>query len=239
MKVSVVLPTYNEREVIVAVVREILSAVPGAEVLVVDDDSPDHTWETVERAFVGNARVRVLRRVGRRGLPSAIAEGITATDGDVVVWLDADMSAEVVPTLCATTEDADVVVASRYVPGGRDSRDARGRVLASRAINLLGSACLGGAVRDWTSGFVAARRTALERVPIRTHYVYGDYCIDFLYRACRTGLRVVEVPYRLPDRRAGETKTSGSVARFGLLGLRYVETILTLRWHALSGRKEA
>ena len=222
MKVSVILPTYNEREVIVAVVREILSAVPEAEVLVVDDDSPDHTWETVERAFVGNARVRVRRRVGRRGLPSAIAEGIAATDGDVVVWLDAD-----------------VVVASRYVPGGGDSRDARGRVLASRAINLLGSACLGGAVRDWTSGFVAARRTALERVPIRTHYVYGDYCIDFLYRACRTGLRVVEVPYWLPDRRAGETKTSGSVARFGLLGLRYVETILTLRWHTLSGRKEA
>jgi dolichol-phosphate mannosyltransferase len=238
MKASVILPTYNERDVIVAVVREILSAVPGAEVLIVDDDSPDRTWETVERAFSGSAEVRVLRRVGRRGLPSAIAEGIAATNGDVVVWLDADMSAEVVPTLCATIEDADVVVASRYVPGGSDSRDARGRVLASRAINLLGSACLGGPVRDWTSGFVAARRTALERVPIRTHYVYGDYCIDFLYRACRAGLRVVEVPYRLLDRRAGETKTSGSVARFGLLGLRYVETILTLRWHTLSGRKE-
>src|SRR5262249_54019917 len=138
-----------------------------------------------------------------------------------------------------TTEDADVVVASRYVPGGRDSRDARGRVLASRAINLLGSACLGGAGRDWTSGFVAARPAAVGGGPLRTPHLRRGYFSDLLYRACRTGLRVVEVPYRLPDRRAGETKTSGSVARFGLLGLRYVETILTLRWHALSGRKEA
>ena len=70
----------------------------------------------------------------------------------------------------------------------------------------------GGPVRDWTSGFVAARRTALARVPIRTHHVYGDYCIDFLHRACRAGLRVVEVPYANVERRAGETKTSPTCA---------------------------
>jgi dolichol-phosphate mannosyltransferase len=234
--VSVLLPTYNEGPVIVPLVQDVLAAVHDAEVLVIDDDSPDQTWAIVEGAFASERRVRVRRRVGRRGLPSALAEGVAATTGLVVVWLDADMSPELIPTLVSATRDADVAVASRYVPGGRDARASRGRVWASRVINGLGSVCLGGAVRDWTSGFVAARRPALERVPLRPDYAYGDYCIDFLYRVDRAGLRVVEIPYVLPDRRAGETKTSGSLVRFGRLGLRYAETILRLRWHTLSGK---
>jgi dolichol-phosphate mannosyltransferase len=228
---AVVLPTYNERDAIVGVVRDILAAVGDVEVLVVDDDSPDRTWEAVATAFAADARVRVLRRVGRRGLASAIAEGIAATRGEVVVWLDADgsMPAAVIPRLVAATAEADVVVASRYVPGGRDARGSVLRVLASRAINRLGTMCLGGPVRDWTSGFVAARRAAVEAVPIRPGHAYGDYCIDFLARAHRAGLRTVEVPYACVERRAGTTKTSPDLRRFAALGLRYVRTILRLR----------
>lgn len=239
MTTSVILPTYNERAVIAGVVREILDAVADAEVLVVDDDSPDRTWAVVGEAFAGDGRARTLRRVGRRGLPSALAEGIAGTRGEAVVWLDADgsMPAGVIPRLLAALEAADVAVASRYAPGGRDARDSRLRVGASRAINLLGRACLGGPVRDWTSGFVAARRTALERVPLRAHYAYGDYCIDFLYRAGRAGLRVVEVPYACLERRAGETKTSPHLVRFAALGLRYVGTIVQLRWDTLTRRR--
>jgi dolichol-phosphate mannosyltransferase len=235
---AVILPTYNERAVIVGVVREILDAVPSVEVLVVDDDSPDRTWEVVGQAFAGDGRARILRRIGRRGLPSALAEGIAATRGEIVVWLDADgsMPAEVIPQLVDAAARADVAVASRYARQGADARDSRLRILASRAINLVGTLCLGGPVRDWTSGFVAARRGALERVPLRTHYVYGDYCIDFLYRACRAGLRVVEVPYRCVERRAGESKTSPDLGRFAALGLRYVGTILQLRWESWSGK---
>lgn len=233
-----ILPTYNERAVIVGLTREILAAVPDGEVLVVDDDSPDRTWEVVGEQFAADGRVRVLRRIGRRGLPSALAEGIAGAGGDVVVWLDADgsMPAEVIPRLVAATAEADVAVASRYAPGGTDARDSRLRILASRAINRLGDVCLGGPVRDWTSGFVAARRRALDRVPLRTDYVYGDYCIDFLYRSGRAGLRVVEVPYRCLERRAGETKTSPDLGRFARLGLRYARTILQLRWETLFGR---
>ena len=231
MTASVVLPTYNEREVIVGVVAEILDAVGDVEVLVVDDDSPDRTWQLVETVFADDHRARALRRIGRRGLPSAIAEGIEATGGDVVVWLDADgsMPADVIPRLVAATADADVAVASRYAAGGTDARDSAARILASRAINTFGTLWLGGPVRDWTSGFVAARRTALQRVPIRANHVYGDYCIDFLHRACRQGLRVVEVPYACVERRAGTTKTSPSLRRFAALGLRYVHTIRRLR----------
>jgi dolichol-phosphate mannosyltransferase len=228
---SVVLPTYNERDVIVGVVAEILEAVGDVEVLVVDDDSPDRTWEIVDSAFADDGRARALRRIGRRGLPSAIADGIGATAGDVVVWLDADgsMPADVIPRLVAATVDADIAVASRYAAGGRDARDSTARILASRAINTFGTVWLGGPVRDWTSGFVAARRSALQRVPIRPDHAYGDYCIDFLHRACRRGLRVVEVPYACVERRAGTTKTSPSLRRFAALGLRYVHTIRRLR----------
>jgi dolichol-phosphate mannosyltransferase len=234
---SVVLPTYNERDVIVGVVGEILDAVADVEVLVVDDDSPDRTWEAVETAFAGDGRARALRRVGRRGLPSAIAEGIAGTRGDVVVWLDADgsMPAAVIPQLVAATADADVAVASRYAAGGRDARDSAARILASRAMNAFGTLWLGGPVRDWTSGFVAARRSALQRVPIRADHVYGDYCIDFLHRACRQGLRVVEVPYACVERRAGTTKTSPSLRRFAALGLRYAQTIRRLRRESRTG----
>ena len=231
MTASVVLPTYNEGEVIVGVVREILDAVGDVEVLVVDDDSPDRTWELVDAAFAGDGRARALRRVGRRGLASAIAEGVTETKGEVVVWLDADgsMPADVIPRLVDATATADIAVASRYAAGGRDARDSAARVLASRAINVFGTLSLGGPVRDWTSGFVAARRTALRRVPIRADHAYGDYCIDFLHRACRQGLRIVEVPYACVERRAGTTKTSPSLRRFAALGLRYAQTIRRLR----------
>jgi dolichol-phosphate mannosyltransferase len=237
MSASVVLPTYNERDVIVPVVREILDAMEDVEVLVVDDDSPDRTWEVVETAFAGDGHARALRRVGRRGLPSAIADGIASTRGDVVVWLDADgsMPAEVIPRLIAATTEADVAVASRYAAGGRDARSSLARIVASRAINAFGTLWLGGPVRDWTSGFVAARRAALARVPIRADHVYGDYCIDFLHRACRHGLRVVEVPYACTERRAGTTKTSPSLRRFAALGLRYAQTIRRLRRESRAG----
>jgi dolichol-phosphate mannosyltransferase len=231
MTVSVVLPTYNEAAVIVGLVRELRAALPDADVLVVDDDSPDRTWEHVEQAFAAEPRVAVLRRIGRRGLPSAIAEGAATSRGELVIWLDADgsMPAEVLPRLRAAAAAADVVVASRYAPGGRDARDGRGRILASRVINGFATLWLGGPVRDWTSGFVAARRAALERVPLRTHYTYGDYCIDFLHRAHRAGLRVVEIPYACVERRAGETKTSPSLGRFARLGWKYVVTVVQLR----------
>ncbi|MGH7320753.1 MAG: glycosyltransferase, partial [Candidatus Rokuibacteriota bacterium] len=164
MTPSVILPTYNERAVIVGLVREILTAVRDVEVLVVDDDSPDRTWETVEQGFVGDPRARVLRRIGRRGLPSALAEGIAGTKGAVAVWLDADgsMPADVIPRLIAATAAADVAIASRYAPGGADARGSRVRILASSLINRFATVCLGGPVRDWTSGFVAARRAALD-----------------------------------------------------------------------------
>jgi glycosyltransferase involved in cell wall biosynthesis len=231
VKVSVVLPTYCERDTILALVGEIQEVLKDAEIVVVDDDSPDRTWAAVEEAARDDPRLRVIRRIGRRGLPGAIAEGLAAGAGESLVWLDADgsMPPKVIPDLIGALEEADVAVASRYVAGGEDARESRLRIATSRILNLVASTVLSRDVRDYTSGFVAIRREALERVPLRTDYVYGDYCIDFLYRACRAGLRVREIPYRNVERQAGETKTASDLGRFVGLGVAYLKTIFRLR----------
>src|SRR5262249_57445230 len=114
-------------------------------------------------------------RVGGRGRAWATAEGIAASKGDVVVWLDADgsMPADVIPRLVAATATADVAVASRYAAGGRDARESTARILASRAINAFGTVWLGGPVRDWASGFGGARRAAPQRGPRRGDLAHG------------------------------------------------------------------
>src|SRR4029077_17663242 len=152
MTVSVVLPTYRERETILGLLGEIRSVLPEAEIIVVDDDSPDRTWAVVEEALRDDRRVRVIRRIGRRGLPGALAEGLAAASGEALVWLDADgsMPPTVIPELLAGLDQADVHVASRYARGGEDARDSRFRIVTSRIINLLAAALLSGNVRDYT-----------------------------------------------------------------------------------------
>jgi dolichol-phosphate mannosyltransferase len=231
VNVSVVLPTYNEGATILPLIADVHAALRDAEIVVVDDDSPDGTWRIVGDAFQGDDRVRVIRRIGRRGLPTALAEGLAAGKGEALVWLDADgsMPPFVIPDLIAGLGDADIAVASRYVAGGEDARDSRFRRVSSWIINAFAAMLLSPKVRDYTSGFIAVRRTALERLPLRTNYVYGEYCIDLLYRACRAGLTVREVPYRNVERVAGETKTAPSFRRFAVLGFAYFKAIVKLR----------
>lgn len=232
MTVSVVVPTYNERENISPLITEILAHVPEAEVIVVDDDSPDGTWQEVQSRWGSDARVRLIRRVGKRGLPSALADGFTAARGEIIAWLDSDfnMPPAFLVELIRTLGEADVAVASRYVPGGEDGRASRARVWASRTINLTASCLLGFGIRDYTSGLMAVRREVFDRVPFNPHYRYGEYCIDLLFRALRAGLRVRERPFRCDDRRAGQTKTAPNLLQFLTLGLAYFGAVLRLRF---------
>jgi len=228
--VSVVLPTYNERDNIGPLIQALLSQVrEPVEVWVVDDNSPDRTWQVVQALAEEDPRVHLLRRVGERGLTSAIAAGIAASRGDVVVWMDCDFSMppEAVPHLVAALEGADVAVGSRYVRGGRDVGHSWMARAFSRAINLFASLLLGWGVRDYTSGFIAARREVLERIPLRGDY--GEYCIDLLYRAQRAGYRVVEIPYTCTERASGESKTGANALDYLRRGWKYVWTVLRLR----------
>ena len=210
----------------------------NVEILVVDDDSPDGTWQAVEEMAAQDQRIRLARRVDERGLTSAIWHGILHANGDVVAWMDCDLSMppEVLPDLLRpfSTPDVHLAIGSRYVRGGRDIGHSLIGQLFSRAINLFAGFWLGFGIRDYTSGFVAARREVFDHIPLTGDY--GEYCIDLLYRARRLGYRIVEVPYDCVERAAGESKTALNALGYVRRGVKYIRTILRLRLRPASTR---
>jgi dolichol-phosphate mannosyltransferase len=227
---TVILPTYNERENITPLIERILRAVQTPlQVLVVDDNSPDGTWQAVQTIAAREPRVQLLLRKNERGLTSAIQSGIRAAKTDAVSWMDCDlaMPPESIPMLLERLAGgADIALGSRYVPGGGDP----GHGLMARAfsvmINLFAGLLLGRRVHDYTSGFVAARRTVFDRITLRGDY--GEYCIDLLARAQRLGFRVEEVPYVCGARASGESKTGANVTDYLRRGWKYVVTVVEL-----------
>jgi len=230
--VSIVLPTYNEKDTIGLLVEEILSRISSdSEIIVVDDNSPDGTGDIVEKIGQTESRVRLLRRK-ERGLTSAIRAGIDAARNDTVIWLDADFAhpPEVIPDLVDAPEDFDIVVASRYIMGGHDGRDSAIRRMASVFLNRIGQWWVRSSVRDLSSGFVRARKDVLTHLDFRG--TYGDYCIDFLVRAEKKGYRIKEIPYTNSEREEGYSKTTANPLIFLRYVLLYVKTIIKLRNHA-------
>ena len=238
LSLTVILPTYNERDNIPILIAGILHHVrTPVEVLVVDDNSPDGTWQVVQEIAArealeckdGKAQVHLLHRTTERGLTSAIWAGIRAATTEAVSWMDCDlaMPPDVIPALIEQlAAGADIAIGSRYVAGGSD----RGHSLMARAfsvtINTFASLLLGWGVRDYTSGFVAARREVFDRLTLRGDY--GEYCIDLLARARMMGLRVAEVPYACAARASGESKTGGTFVDYLRRGWKYVVTVLKL-----------
>ena len=227
-RISIVLATFNERENIVDTIQSIFQHLgDSAEVIVVDDDSPDETWRLVEN--LQHPRVKVIRRVGTRGLASAFNRGILESRGEVVGWMDADMCMPpaMLPGMISLLGEDDVVVGSRYAPGGKDDRVWL-RVLASRAINRLATLILGYGIRDYDSGFVVLRRSVFDRVSL-IPTGYGAYFMEFLYNCRRKGLSVREVPYTFRDRQKGISKSAPSLWRFFSMGFQYVIRIFVAR----------
>jgi dolichol-phosphate mannosyltransferase len=203
-RVSIVLATFNERENIVDTITSIFE-------------------------HLRNPRVKVIRRVGTRGLASAFNRGIMESRGVVVGWMDADMCMPpaMLPGMIALLAEHDVVVGSRYAPGGKDDRHWL-RVLSSRMINGLATLVLGYGIRDYDSGFVVLRRTVFDKVSL-IPTGYGAYFMEFLYDCRRKGLTVVEVPYVFRDRQKGVSKSAPSLFRFFRTGMQYVGRIFLAR----------
>ena len=164
--VSVVIPTYNEREGIKSQIKKILEVTPNLlEVIVVDDDSPDGTWRIIEELGKEDERIRLLRRTRERGLASAIYNGVSKADGDIVMWLDSDHDPypELVEKITRSfTDGADVCIASRYVKGGRELRETVQKI-ASMLVNYFASIVLDSSVHDYTTGFVATRKSTAQQ----------------------------------------------------------------------------
>ncbi len=229
---TTILPTYNERENIPILIAGILAAVQTpVKVLVVDDNSPDGTWQVVEEIAAREPRVRLIRRTTGRGLTSAIWAGIRAADTDAVSWMDCDlaMPPEAIPALLGRLNaGADVAVGSRYVRGGKDVGHGFMARAFSVTINTYASLLLGWGVRDYTSGFIAARRAVFDKIALTGDY--GEYCINLLARAQRLGLRVEEVPYVCGARLHGESKTGANVGDYLRKGWKYVVAVWRLAW---------
>lgn len=230
--ITIVLPTLNERDNIAPLIQRGLAALDSyqVEMLVVDDDSPDGTWQVVTDLAEHDPRVRLIRRTTERGLASAIATGITQSQGTWVGWMDCDLSMppEDIPRLAAALAGgADMAVGSRYIPGGRDIGHSWVGRAFSRTINLAASLLLDRHITDYTSGFILARRPVFDDIQLRGDY--GEYCIDMLYRVLRASYKIVEVPYHCVPRNSGASKTATNPIGYVTRGWNYVVTIFRLR----------
>lgn len=216
-------------------VRRLRRSVPDVDVLVVDDHSPDGTGRIADELAEEYPGVHVLHRSGKGGLGAAYLAGFAWALGrgyDVIGEMDADGShqPEQLPRLFDALADADVVIGSRWVPGGRVVNWPLAREALSRGGNLYVRLLLGVQVRDATAGFRLYRRTTLEKIDLRrvrsTGYVFQT---DLVTRALREGLTIVEVPIEFVERVRGDSKMSGGVA---------AESLRRITWWGLGERRD-
>lgn len=241
-KVIVVVPTYNERDTVAILVAELLEVRCRPDVLVVDDNSPDGTGAVVRSLASGPGRDRVylLSRPNKAGLGPAYSHGFGHVRQlgayDVVVQMDADGSHATadVDRLVAATDDADLVIGSRYVPGGGSQGLSRPRWLLSRGGNAYARLVLGIGVHDVTGGFKAWSTDLLDRVdPVSAACDGYGFQIELTLRATRLGARVVEIPIEFAPRRAGTSKMTGKVAAEALALVPWMSHHYRRGWHPI------
>jgi dolichol-phosphate mannosyltransferase len=216
-RVAVIIPTYNERENLDSIAARVRTAVPEADVLVVDDNSPDGTGELADKLSAGDEQIHVLHRPGKGGLGAAYIAGFgwAMEHGyGVMVEMDADGShqPEDLPKLLAALQDADAVIGSRWVAGGTVRNWPKSREALSRGANTYARLMLQLPVRDATAGYRAYRAETLRAINLGSVQSQG-YCfqIDLTLRAVNAGLTVTEVPITFVDRTRGASKMSRAV----------------------------
>ncbi len=217
MRLLVVLPTYNEVLNVETMLRSLRSVVPDAHILVVDDASPDGTARAAEECADELDQISVLRRAGKGGLGGAYRAGFTwglEHDFDAFVEIDCDFSHDpaALPVLLTAARSHEVVIGSRYVPGGRIPQWKLSRRLLSRGGNQYASIMLGLGVADSTAGYRVYSRSALEKIGYEKVRADGyGFQIEMTYRARRGGASIVEVPISFSDRELGESKMSSYI----------------------------
>lgn len=237
MQATVIIPTYNERENIGALVTQLLALPTGVQVLVVDDNSPDGTGAIADRLAVENkGRVQVVHRSGKLGLGTAYTAGFkhALTEGaDLICTMDADFShnPRYIPEMVGKiAEGHDLVIGSRYVRGGGASGCTLPRMLLSWGANAFARTMLGLRAHDTTAGFRCYRREVLAEMDLDDIKASGySFLIEMLYRVQRRGWQVGEVPIIFENRRLGTSKISKDEI------VRAMATVLRLAWTLLTG----
>lgn len=220
MKSVVVIPTYNEAENIASLIPMVKEVMPGTDILIVDDGSPDGTGDLAE-----SLGAHVLRRAGKQGLGTAYVAGLTrvVNEGyDRIAHMDADFSHDphVLPALLAALDDLDVVIGSRYVVGGGVQNWPRRRRVLSWTANLVARRLLSLQASDVTTGFRAYRREALAAIDLPSVKSEGySFMVELVFRSQRHGFRIGEVPILFKDREKGTSKMSLKEMGQGFLNL--------------------
>jgi dolichol-phosphate mannosyltransferase len=244
--ILVIIPTYNEREALPAILTRVRAAVPEAHVLVADDNSPDGTGAIADEWVAKDANVHVMHRLGKEGLGAAYLAGFAwglQQGYDVLVEMDADGShqPEQLPRLLNELRRADLVLGSRWIPGGATQNWSKSRQILSQGGNYYTRAMLGMPVHDATGGYRAFKASTLRALDLHEVASQG-YCfqVDLAWRAFQRGLTVREVPITFVEREAGTSKMSKKIVaealwRVTIWGLD--DKLMRLRSRAINRRR--
>jgi dolichol-phosphate mannosyltransferase len=217
MKTLIIIPTYNELENLRPLLQEIFSYAQETDVLIVDDNSPDGTGKLADEIHNENPQVHVLHRAGKLGLGTAYIAGFkyaVAHDYDAAFEMDADFSHDprYLPDFLKAIEHADLVIGSRYIPGGGTPNWSFLRRFISGGGNIFARFMLGIPVQDCTAGFRCYRRQVLESIDLDTIQSQGyAFQVEMAYRVMRQGFKIVETPIVFMDRRIGKSKMSRKI----------------------------
>ena len=238
--ILVIIPTYNEIENVERITSRVRSAIPEVHILVADDNSPDGTGAKADELAAADDHIRVMHRLGKEGLAAAYMAGFAwglEQGYEVLVEMDADGShqPEQLPLLLDALRDADLVLGSRWVPGGEVVNWPKSREVLSRGGNAYTRIALAVPLRDATGGYRVFRASTLRALELNSIASQG-YCfqVDMARRAVAQGLRVVEVPITFVEREYGTSKMSGSIVREALWRVTIWGT--QARYHGLRNR---
>jgi dolichol-phosphate mannosyltransferase len=225
MRSLIIIPTYNERDNLPEITRAIFTAAPWTNILVVDDNSPDGTGQVADQLAAQEGRLRVMHRAGKAGLGTAYIAGFKMAielGFDRVFEMDADFSHDpsYLPAFLRASENAELVIGSRYIPGGSTPNWSALRRFISGGGNTFARTLLRLPVHDCTAGFRCYHRTALEAINLDSIRATGyAFQVELVYRVLRAQLRVTEIPITFVDRRVGQSKMS---RRIFIEGFQYV-----------------
>jgi dolichol-phosphate mannosyltransferase len=223
VRTLIVIPTYNERENIASLINDVLRVTPQADILVIDDGSPDGTGQLVDEIGAANPRVGALHRPGKQGLGTAYVRGFHYAiehEYDLVFEMDADYShnPKYLPDFLALAENADLVIGSRYIPGGDTPNWSPLRKFISGGGNIFARTVLGIPVKDCTAGYRCYRTAALRQLNLDAVHAQGyAFQVEMAYNFWKSGFRIRETPIVFEDRRVGKSKMSRAIFIEGFL----------------------
>ena len=224
--ISIILSTYNEKPSIKFTINSIIKNLNGAEIIVVDDNSPDGTLEIIKA--IDYQKLKVFSRKNTKGLATAFLLGLINSTGKHIGWLDSNMGslAEKFPEMLKKLDSNDIAILSRYIPGGKDER-GKFRVIISYLLNKFTKFILRSKINDLSSGIFLMKRNVLnDVVPVAKGH--GEFIIEFFYMADKKGIKIVEIPYIHPADIEGNSKSFPNLPKFLQFGFFYFVRIIQI-----------